>query len=225
MFNGLFYVTLALAVCDWVSVWRKWRTGLLIFKPATLLALIAWSLQISGWQGGMIWFGLALAFSLLGDIALLFSERYFIYGLGAFFVGHVFYLMGFNSTPLPNTPWALLPAAAVLLLSFAVMKTICSGVSQSPKHRPLLPAVIVYAVVLSLMFLSAATTFYKPGWNFQASAWAAAGGLLFLTSDSILAYNRFVKTQPQGQLKTHITYHLGQVGLIAGALTWFLSQH
>ncbi len=35
----------------------------------------------------MIWFGLALAFSLLGDNALLFSERYFITVWGLFLWG------------------------------------------------------------------------------------------------------------------------------------------
>ncbi len=116
------------------------------------------------------------------------------------------------------------PAAAVLLLSVRRYENnLQRGVSIA-KHRPLLPADIVYA--LSSPDVSIGCHYFLKNLDgISASAWAAAGGLLFLTSDSILAYNRFVKPQPQGQLKTHITYHLGQVGLIAGALTWFLSQH
>jgi len=39
------------------------------------------------------------------------------------------------------------------------------------------------------------------------------GGLLFLVSDGLLAYNRFARRIKFGQLWVRITYHLGQFGL------------
>lgn len=45
----------------------------------------------------------------------------------------------------------------------------------------------------------------------------AVGGMLFFLSDTMLAYDRFVKPIPNGRLWVRITYHLGQILIISGA--------
>jgi len=47
---------------------------------------------------------------------------------------------------------------------------------------------------------------------------AAAGAGLFVASDSMIAWNRFVAPVPKASLLIMITYHLGQAGLVASLL-------
>ena len=43
------------------------------------------------------------------------------------------------------------------------------------------------------------------------------GAILFIFSDTLLAWNKFVKPIRRGRLALMIAYHLGQMALIAGA--------
>ena len=78
------YAALALALVQWTARWREIRWLHYATKPAVLLALIFWSWQVSGWQGPLLWFGIALVFSLLGDVLLMLPPSFFLTGLGAF---------------------------------------------------------------------------------------------------------------------------------------------
>ena len=105
-----FFVAIAFAFLDWASTWKGWKIRLYVAKPATLLFLIIWTYQVTHWQAGMLWFGIALVFSLLGDIALMLNPRYFMLGLAAFLFAHLSFLIGFNQQPPPFTLGALLMA-------------------------------------------------------------------------------------------------------------------
>jgi uncharacterized membrane protein YhhN len=96
IFTWSFYVAIAFALLDWYAAWKDNRILLTIAKPATLIFIILWSLQVSGWQGAMLWFGIGLVLSLGGDIALLAPPRFFIVGLGLFLWAHVAFIIGFN---------------------------------------------------------------------------------------------------------------------------------
>jgi uncharacterized membrane protein YhhN len=43
---------------------------------------------------------------------------------------------------------------------------------------------------------------------------AAVGAVLFLVSDTLLAWNRFIGPVPRGSLPVHVTYHLAQILLV-----------
>ena len=47
---------------------------------------------------------------------------------------------------------------------------------------------------------------------------AAAGAVLFLVSDTVLAWNRFVRPFPSGPVAVHVTYHLAQGLLVLSLL-------
>jgi uncharacterized membrane protein YhhN len=223
MITPLLWLTLGLAVVDWYGLWKESRVIGYITKPGTLLALIAWSYQVSGWQGGMLWFGIALIFSWLGDMFLIFPERLFLSGLASFLTAHLFYLVGFNLTPPPIQAISAVLSAALGIIAFLMGRPILRGVKQNPQTRELQIPVMLYSAAVSLMFLSALLTVLRPDWPPKAAWLAAAGGALFLISDSLLAYNRFVHPTRHGVVYVHITYHLGQVLLISGALLRFTS--
>ena len=135
MLTFWFYLTLILAVFQWLSRWFNWKKVYILTKPGTLISLIIWSLQISGWRGGMIWFGFALVFSLAGDILLMLPPRYFLSGLAAFLTAHVLYIIGLNpGLPRFNLP-IFLTAAVLLIFDFFWIRKFYSRLKKKAYSR------------------------------------------------------------------------------------------
>ena len=89
----------------------------------------------------------------------------------------------------------------------------------SKAHSRMRVPVAVYSGVIALMLFSALLTLFRPDWQAAGrSALAAGGGFLFFISDTMLAYDRFVRSFPHARFWVRITYHTGQLGLAAGAL-------
>lgn len=146
-----------------------------------------------------------LAFSLIGDVALLFDGGTpFMLGLGAFFITHIAYILAFFSVAVksqrPVIVFCLGLAASTVTvwLSFPVAST--QGIA--------IP-VAVYALALTVMLTSAHATV---GGRLLAAERAAWGALLFYVADSSLALNAFVPTVhiPHPFLLTTGVYWLGQ---------------
>ena len=213
----------AFAVLDWISAWRGWKKLLFVAKPATLVFLILWSLLSTDWRGEMLWFAIGLVFSLIGDVFLMLDLRFFLPGLAAFLLTHIFYLVGFNQTPAALSLPSLIFAVLIGILAARILRMLRPGILKASKGRSLLIATTVYALVLSLMVLSALLTFYRPGWTTLAASLASIGALLFLVSDTTLTYDRFVRSFDHAQTAVHVTYHLGQFLIIFGVMLHFLA--
>ncbi len=209
------------AFLDWASTWKGWKIRLYISKPATLFFLILWTYQLTNWQGGMIWFGIALLFSLAGDIALMLNPRFFLIGLFAFLFAHVAFLVGFNQQLPPFTLGPILIFSLVALSAVRVLKTLKPGVLRVPRGKRFLTAVGIYGLTLALMVLSALITFFRSDWSLPAAGLVSVGAVLFYISDTLLGYDRFVKKVKHGQSYVHLTYHIGQFCLVAGAILHF----
>ena len=223
MFTWAFYLAIAFALLDWASTWKGWKVRLYVAKPATLIFLILWTLQLTGWQGGMLWFGIALCFSLLGDILLMLNPRYFMGGLGAFLLAHLAFLVGFNQSPAPLSLGVMLVAVLVGISAARVIRTLRPGILQVPRGKRFLSAVIAYGLTLTLMLLSALLTLFRSDWASPHALLVSAGAVLFFVSDTTLAYDRFVRKLKHGQSYVHLTYHLAQFGLMTGAMLHFLN--
>jgi uncharacterized membrane protein YhhN len=63
-------------------------------------------------------------------------------------------------------------------------------------------------------------TWTRSGWQVQAALAVSLGAVLFFISDSILAWDRFVNPLSNARLKNMVTYHLGQIGIILGAILY-----
>jgi uncharacterized membrane protein YhhN len=203
---------------DWVVVWQGGGKIQYVTKPLALITLMIWF--GTGYRSGglMTWFGLGLAFSLIGDVLLLFSYRYFIHGLGAFLLTHVFYAAGLTCClPAVTRPfWVLL--SGVICLWGLILIALEKRLLNNPTHRKMAVPVGVYATVLNTMLLFALWTLFRSDWPPLAAALAASGGLLFTASDLMLAVDRFVRPCAHARLWVRITYHLGQLALAVGAV-------
>jgi uncharacterized membrane protein YhhN len=207
------------ALADWFAVGLGRRRIEVISKPTTLLLLILWFvLSIGGEPGGMaVWIALGLGFSLLGDVFLLRSEKWFIYGLVAFLFAQVCYAIGLNAEGLVLSGRSAAAAVAIAALAILIFSRIRAGLRRSGKEKMIAP-VAVYVLAIGVMLWSAACAPLRPGWPGLAAALIAVGGALFFASDGILAWDRFVKSFPAARLLTMVTYHLAQYGLAIGTM-------
>jgi uncharacterized membrane protein YhhN len=87
--------------------------------------------------------------------------------------------------------------------------------------RQLILPIVVYGVVISAMLYAAMSTMYDPLWKANAALFVSLGAFLFWISDLILAWNKFVTPIHNGRVFNMVTYHLGQIGLIAGVISQF----
>ena len=146
---------------------------------------------------------------LAGDVALLGdSDERFLTGLSAFALGHVAYVV---TALLVGVSWPRLAVAfpvLVVLLGFQVATRMLDG-ARRHGGPPMLVAVAVYSLIISAMVVTATGT---PSWL------AFAGATWFAVSDSMIAYNRFVRPFHGADLPIMVTYHLGQLLLIAGLI-------
>lgn len=191
------------AVLDWWSVGSGRRDIERWAKPAVLVFLIATAALIPAEAGGLRWLIVAgLACGLVGDV-LLFRDR-FIPGASAFLAGHIAYIVAFALVPLGGEGLAfgaVLGAVAIIGPGRCVIRS-----AWARSHR-LGVVVGVYTVVLLAMATLGLGT---------ASPWIAAGVLLFAVSDLLLGWGRFVGSTPGGRVLVHVTYQLGQAGIVLG---------
>lgn len=186
-------VFFAFAALDWVAVSQQNKNLEYVAKPGALAALIVWASTGAGASPLLI---AALCLGLLGDIYLMLPVDLFAAGLGAFLVGHLAYIADFHATTGARLLWFAVIAGA----TYPVSRRIIGAVSEAS----LRPAVIVYFAVISFMAASAFASGLYSG---------ALGAALFVASDAILAWDRFVRPLSWGRMAVIVTYHLGQFGL------------
>lgn len=155
---------------------------------------------------------LALGFSLFGDVLLLFvkqSEYFFISGLLAFLMAHIFYCILFYKNKNPNRkPHVII--IFLLLYAMPLFWLVKDGISN------LLIPIILYMVVLLLMVTMA---FLRKGnVNTKSFNLVFIGALLFMISDSLLAINKFYTVIPYEAFYIMFTYALAQLCIVLGIL-------
>lgn len=221
MITWAFWLVLVVAIVDWIAAWRGWQSVRWVTKPGALILLIGWYTQVGGWHGPLVWFGLGLVFSLLGDILLQIpSARFFMPGVGAFFLAHMAYITGFFQRPLLPRWTAFIPILLVGVIFWWLIRRLRSGLRQHDEMGMFIP-VTLYAVALSLMWLFAMSTFFRAGWALPPAPIVSLGAGLFFLSDSILAFNRFVRPLRSSDLMVMVSYHLGQILIALGVLMQF----
>jgi uncharacterized membrane protein YhhN len=201
------------AIGDWIAVWRRWSRAEYALKPLTLVLLLAATATadlpvIKGWVLA------ALVCSLVGDIALMLStdraealDRPFLIGLAAFLAAHVCYLAAFVRYGVA----ALHVIVGLLIVAGSAALTLPRILLRARRigGAELAGVIAAYAAVLGAMAALAVGT---------ASPLTAAGGLLFLASDTIIAWERFVARIRNGPVLVIVSYHLAQLCIVAGLI-------
>lgn len=157
-----------------------------IFKPLTtililVVALLPGTIQTDPYAQ-LICAGLVL--SLIGDILLVLPQDRFLAGLASFLLAQICYAIAFrDGAAARGFGWLLLVLAGVGVVTLAMLWNGLAGMMKG--------AVSAYIVaILAMSALAVGRAMLQPS---VASQCAAAGALLFVLSDALLAINRFRK--------------------------------
>ncbi|PSM14475.1 lysoplasmalogenase [Stenotrophomonas maltophilia] len=196
------------AFLDGEGRWLHW-----LAKPATtlLIAAIAWRVHdpAQAFYRRAVLAGMLL--SCVGDIALMLPIDAFVPGLVAFLLAHLCYIVAFRAGLRAGRG---LVGAGALLGAFAVLNVLGLWPHlPAPMRIPVLAYVVVLA---SMAVLALARAWARP----QAAApepcsarWAATGAVLFVASDSLLAWDRFAGGLPLASLLVLSTYYAAQYAI------------
>lgn len=161
----------------------------------------------------------ALTFSWIGDVILLFAHRnkiYFISGLIAFLISHAAYIITFNKQlKIRNRKskavfWIGVTVIIVYLMTMLAILLPSLGDLKIP--------VFVYALVISTMLLFAFKGFLV--WEEPANWYILLGAIIFVSSDSILAFDKFYigASITQASFLIMLTYLGAQYLIVKGIL-------
>ncbi len=215
-------IFLLVLLVDLVAVYSNNESLRFITKPLLMPLLALYLLlQTKTVNSNLkVWIFLALFFSWAGDIFLLFEERgsnFFLLGLSAFFAAQVFYIIFFHNIRMRE----YIRGNALLLLLVIVYYSILVSVLSPYLGKMILP-VRIYGVVLSFMLMLAMHTML--GKNKKAALWMMTGAILFVTSDSLLAFNKFFSAFNYAGLIIMLTYGLAQLFITEGAVRYINSE-
>ena len=183
-----------------------------ISKPAILTSLIIFFWRnsnhlLSKTRNLML---LALLFSLLGDVLLMFvhkSANFFISGLISFLIAHIMYIFVFlkNRNYEKNT---LLFSGILLIYGASIFYFLHDGLGD------LFIPVLIYMTIILLM---ANTAFSRKGSvPILSYNLVLIGAILFIISDSLLAINKFYQPIYLAHTSIMFTYTLAQLFIVFG---------
>lgn len=182
----------------------------MVWKPVPMVLAIIFVAHRAISAGGIGKFDAlligALVFSLTGDVLLMLPGDFFIAGLSAFLVAHCFYIALFRQ----GQPWLASRRALVIVLAIAA--GMYAVLMPHLPGRGLQLAVAAYVMVIALMAsqaLGRAHTLATP-----SSRWVAVGACIFMTSDSLLAINRFLTPLPLAAFWILVTYFGAQMLMV-----------
>ncbi len=208
----------AAAVADWIAVGRRHQAAQYVLKPLALALLLAVAATLGDQAPAARWgFTVAaLSFSLLGDVLLMLPRDLFVPGLGAFLAAHLSYVAAFN-VPRPTASRLAIAFLLVAAATVSVFLRLRRGMAHRGASGFAVP-VAIYAAAIGAMAASALATAGAPGWSAARSALAIVGALLFMFSDALIGWNRFVRPLPWAPVTIMVTYHLAQGALVSALL-------
>lgn len=183
----------------------SWAVKLLPMILLIYLAINSVALSKSG-----KFFVLGLLFSAAGDFILDYDrQNWFIFGLGAFFIAHLFYLASLTpyAKNLKQTKYLVI---SLLYLSYGggMLWLLASGLGE------LFIPVVAYMSILLLMAL--ATVISE-----KSNAWLIAGGVSFVLSDSLIGFDKFYLPIKNVSFAIMVSYYFAQFALFKGFVKAF----
>lgn len=218
------YVYLLAGIADLAFVAQNLSEYRYYSKPLLMLSLMIYFFSYTSLIKGSLLrksMGGALVFSLIGDVLLLFPNL-FLYGLGAFLIAHMCYIVAFKITQhfqfnfkkvnfiklfFYNLP-IYIPGAFIYFLI-------------NPNLYHLRTPVVIYLITILMMASIARERFKRTP---AASFWQVfIGAVLFMVSDGILALDMFWQPITDAGVLIMGTYILAQLLIVMGIRSHLVS--
>lgn len=213
--KSLFALFILIALGYLLTIIFNFEVATFYLKPFLLLPLLVATIFSETFSHKSILFA-ALAFCWAGDVLLLFANMdgiFFILGLVAFLIGHLFYILLFIEMIKSSGKKVRLNAPFLILI---LLYLLAFYWLMSPRLGAMLVPVMVYAIVISSMLYCA---FILRSVIPKATAFfILSGAIAFVVSDSILAVNKFYTPLPLSGFLIMITYIYAQGAIVWGCL-------
>ena len=167
-------------------------------KILPLLLLFSWMVKASTKQ--QPWLIAALLFCMTGDVLLAWDgNALFVFGLAAFLIGHLCYLL--NMRPFNRfKPALLIPYLAFAALVLTLMWPQLGAMT--------LPVIVYITVIIAMSFATWCSR--------DRNSWLILGGIVFISSDTLLGLNKFYQSIPAAGSLIMLTYYAAQYALVRG---------
>lgn len=174
-------------------------------KLLPMLLLICLAINSVGLSKSGKFFVLGLLFSTCGDFILDYDrQNWFIFGLGAFFIAHLFYLASLKPyiNSLKQTKYIMI---SLLYVGYGggMLWLLADGLGQ------LFIPVVAYMSILLLMAL--ATVLSE-----KSNVWLVVGGISFVLSDSLIGFDKFYLPIENVSFAIMVSYYFAQFALFKG---------
>ena len=183
--------------------YRGDRRSVYLFKPLTVLCIIAVAIVIPGPLSGRYRIAIlaGLLCSIVGDVFLMLPGDRFIQGVAAFLLAHLMYLAAFTvDVTFGTQPALLLPWLAV---GVVMLRILWPGLG---KMR--VPVVIYMTAILAMAWQATGRAVTS---GTTGALLAGIGAAVFVVSDAALALNRFRRPFRAAQAIILPTYYLAQL--------------
>ena len=210
---------LFVVVCatELLAVTVDWQIAHLTAKPLIMLSLLGYYLSTTVKRSAT--FIAALLFCWAGDVLLLFQSKdeiFFILGLVAFLTGHVLYILAYRRFQWADRRNELMPTQKIRFSFPIILAGTGLIVVLFPSLGSLKIPVVVYAVVLMLMVM---TALFRYGRTNPGSFWLVfIGAAVFMSSDSLLAINKFYSPFYLSGFFIMLTYSVAQYLMVEGVV-------
>ena len=187
---------------------RRALAGILKPLPILLLAVLV---GLEGTRVAPAYRGLLVAgllCSMAGDIWLVFPDR-FVAGLASFLIAHVLYIAAFA----PRAPTGRM--AGLTLLPFLVFGALVLAYLWPHLGRDRAPVIVYMSVIVMMGWCAALRAPEVPA---PSGVLALAGALLFMTSDALLAVDRFARHFAAADGAVMTTYYAAQTLIALSAV-------
>ena len=207
----LLAATALAALTNWFVRWRDKEAIETWVKPLTTMLVIGLAIANDAeikYSGIAV---VALVLCLEGDIALLPAIDKFIVGLASFLLGHLAFIVLFVRYGMPHRGLGAIALGGAVVLTATAGRRIVRGAAR--KDPTLRIPVVAYLLVICSMTVS--------GWA-TGRGWVIAGTTLFVISDTLLGWGRFVMDDSKPESKwlstaVMVTYH-GAIAALALSL-------
>ena len=199
--NKLIWIYFIVTALDLIGVGLDIDWLELICKPLIMMSLMAFYWLVSTRRRKT--YLAALLFSLLGDIFLLDKEGLFLFGIGAFLITQILFIVLVVKRSSTFSITKLIVSAIPFLVYLVLLMQ-----ALAPKLGDLFYPVLIYGSVISIFGITALN--YHLNHRNANSSILLTGALLFIGSDSMIALNKFYSPHMIYPVAIMLTYALAQ---------------
>jgi uncharacterized membrane protein YhhN len=207
---------------DLISIYFESEISRYFTKPLLMPLLVLYLILATGSISSSLkkWLILALSFSWAGDVLLMFESMnglFFIFGLVAFLIAHIFYIILFDLIRVKEkVRQSLLPLLPIAFYYLALIGLLQPHLGEMKKP------VSIYGLIISIM-LSFAIDLWRIK-DRKVSFLIITGAFLFIVSDSLLAINKFYNSFEYAGISIMLTYGVAQLLITLGTGRYITSN-